>query len=227
VRALPTVLCVAIAFQVGCGFKLPDKRDDQPDLVPTPVERALPPASPAVEPPPTAAVPGEGEPGDVGPDEEPGSEGPPGDAAAEVIRRRIAWKRTHAPVDRTPTATPLPIFQREFVAAGIAESPDLGLMWTTRAAGGFSPEDAAAYCEVLELGGYDDWRLPPVDELVGVLYAEAGRSWGADVRELWSSTPHDPRGFETVGVPEIFRSNRVVGMAHAVCTRSVAPAGGS
>jgi hypothetical protein len=119
------------------------------------------------------------------------------------------------------------VFGREFHGDEIASSADLGLMWPRDAAGGFNQEDAHTYCEVLDLGGYDDWRLPSVDELHGLMFAELDLDWGDDVRMLWSSTPHDPRGFETIGVPGLSRSHMVVGVAHAVCVRNVAPGEGS
>ncbi|MFD2914070.1 Lcl C-terminal domain-containing protein [Psychroserpens luteus] len=52
---------------------------------------------------------------------------------------------------------------------GIATDLNTGLMWqeipTTE---GFDWEDAKAYCENLELGGYDDWRMPTAKELYSI-----------------------------------------------------------
>jgi len=52
---------------------------------------------------------------------------------------------------------------------GTVTDNNTGLMWqaipTTE---GFSWKDAKAYCENLELGGYDDWRLPTAKELYSI-----------------------------------------------------------
>ena len=52
---------------------------------------------------------------------------------------------------------------------GITTDLNTGLMWqeipTTE---GFDWKDAKAYCENLELGGYDDWRMPTAKELYSI-----------------------------------------------------------
>jgi hypothetical protein len=56
--------------------------------------------------------------------------------------------------------------------------PTTGLMWTGRASGpgGHLPgisvnfQEAIHYCSVLKLGGYTDWRLPTLDEVIGISY---------------------------------------------------------
>jgi hypothetical protein len=218
-----------ITVLAGCGFELPRRTtvDDTRTPVATPGTGKTDAPQPVVEP----ELPDEG---DVPP--------APGDAEAadaadgqnkvtqdpiEVIQRRIAWRKTHAPGKRPPTPTPTPVIGRQILTGGIGSSADLGLMWLRSAAGGFSAEDAREYCEILWLGGLGDWRLPSIDELHGVAIAEREPGWSDGVRVLWSSTPHDPRGYDTIELPEIRRSSLEVGVAHAVCVRDVAPDEGS
>ena len=49
--------------------------------------------------------------------------------------------------------------------------PTTGLMWTKRGSGDVSWPQAVYYCRNLRLGGHDDWRLPTIDELSGILDA--------------------------------------------------------
>lgn len=218
------VVFILVAVQSGCGFEVGKKPTDgeAPVEIATPVEsspvREAEPAVAAPTPEQTIA-PGEAdlEEQDRDSDQDP----------VEVIRRRIAWKKTHAPDGRPPTATPLPVFDRNVRLDGIASSSDLGLMWSRTAAGGFNAEDARTHCQVSDLGGFIDWRAPSVDELHALLIAEMDNAWGDEVRLLWTSTPHDPRGFETIDLPGMTRSHREVGVAHVVCVRDVAPGGGS
>lgn len=44
-----------------------------------------------------------------------------------------------------------------------------GLMWQQTEAGTMTWEGALAYCESLELAGYDDWRLPNYNELISIV----------------------------------------------------------
>ncbi|MCL7762696.1 DUF1566 domain-containing protein [Polaribacter sp. Z014] len=59
---------------------------------------------------------------------------------------------------------------------GITTDNNTGLMWeqipTTDE---FTWEEAKEYCENLELGGYDDWRMPNLKELYSV--ADFGKGW--------------------------------------------------
>ncbi|MFI3210195.1 MAG: DUF1566 domain-containing protein [Peptostreptococcaceae bacterium] len=52
---------------------------------------------------------------------------------------------------------------------GTTTDNNTGLMWETVPMGGKSSwEDAINYCNELELGGYDDWRIPTVEELFSI-----------------------------------------------------------
>lgn len=53
--------------------------------------------------------------------------------------------------------------------AGICQDVKTGLMWQSDTSKAFtSLADAEAYVKQLNLGGYDDWRLPSVTELYGL-----------------------------------------------------------
>lgn len=54
--------------------------------------------------------------------------------------------------------------------AEIWTDPKTGLTWQTQASqGGASFAAASGGCDALELGGYDDWRLPTISELRGIV----------------------------------------------------------
>lgn len=59
---------------------------------------------------------------------------------------------------------------------GTVTDNNTGLMWqeipTTE---GFNWKDAKAYCESLELGGYDDWRMPTAKELYSI--SDFSKGW--------------------------------------------------
>ena len=50
----------------------------------------------------------------------------------------------------------------------------------TKDDGGLTQPDAIRYCEELVLGGYDDWRLPNIDELRTVLRGNPDTETGGD-----------------------------------------------
>ncbi len=53
--------------------------------------------------------------------------------------------------------------------AGICKDVETGLMWQSAPSKAFtSLADAEAYVAKLNIGGYDDWRLPSVTELYGL-----------------------------------------------------------
>jgi hypothetical protein len=70
------------------------------------------------------------------------------------------------------------------------------LMWQKdTAAGAYSWQEALQYCEGLELGGHDDWRLPNLRELASIVeYGRVDPSidpiFGAGSLYYWSSTTH-------------------------------------
>jgi Protein of unknown function (DUF1566) len=46
--------------------------------------------------------------------------------------------------------------------------PETNFMWTKRASGELSQDQAGSYCDHLRLADYADWRLPTIDELSGI-----------------------------------------------------------
>lgn len=54
-------------------------------------------------------------------------------------------------------------------SSGVVEDGVTGLIWQADVAGPFASEDAAGYCATLELGGYDDFRLPTRVELFSLV----------------------------------------------------------
>ena len=48
---------------------------------------------------------------------------------------------------------------------GTVTDTETGLMWQQDEAGDMNWESALSYCEKLVLAGYDDWRLPNINEL--------------------------------------------------------------
>jgi hypothetical protein len=163
----------------------------------------IPPASPsAAEVPP---APGE-------------TPRPPGAAAADVIRTRIARRTANQSRIRV-VSTPTPPAPVELNDDGTAESAELGLMWSRQVDGAFEQADAASFCEVLELAGYEDWRLPTIDELEDILHSEFAPAGRGTFQALWSATPHELRGTQTFDLWEWSRSRLDAGMAHALCVR--------
>ncbi len=76
-----------------------------------------------------------------------------------------------------------------------------GLMWQQDSVQGISWKDGLAYCSDLQLGGYSDWRLPDVNELISLVdYSQSSPSIDESYftntsTHYWSSTtyPSDPR----------------------------------
>jgi hypothetical protein len=71
-----------------------------------------------------------------------------------------------------------------------------GLMWQQAVPGTYSWEQAVAYCPMLMLAGYGDWRLPSLIELVSIVdYGQANPSINVTyfpstpASYFWSSTP--------------------------------------
>lgn len=82
-----------------------------------------------------------------------------------------------------------------------------GVMWALRSNGEpLSWDDAEDYCETLELAGHGDWRLPALDEVMGVHDPEnEDNGFVASPLQLdgccmWSSTSLEELSAEEVGV---------------------------
>ena len=90
-----------------------------------------------------------------------------------------------------------------------------GLVWQRRTDGeGRSAEDAAAYCEALELGGRDDWRLPLRIELVSILDGTVTPTLDAaafpDTVEDYHWSASRPRHSDTLGYSAYFGQGETV-----------------
>lgn len=77
---------------------------------------------------------------------------------------------------------------------GMVHDPKTDLIWTDSDNGGMIDwNDAKKYCEELELGGWDDWRLPTYDELEAMYDESLDREYkirrGIELSEccVWSS----------------------------------------
>ncbi len=65
-----------------------------------------------------------------------------------------------------PEKTALPEPKVYEVKEDVVTDTKTGLMWQRKDAGkSMTHKEAVEYCEALKLGGYDDWRLPTIDEL--------------------------------------------------------------
>jgi hypothetical protein len=80
---------------------------------------------------------------------------------------------------------------------GTVTDPSTGLMWQQESAGPMSWEEALNYCEGLTLGGYNDWRLPNINELQSLVdYTIYGPAIDTTAfpdtmsSNYWSSTTH-------------------------------------
>ena len=77
-----------------------------------------------------------------------------------------------------------------------------------------SAEDAAAYCEALELGGRDDWRLPLRIELVSILDGTVTPTLDAaafpDTVEDYHWSASRPRHSDTLGYSAYFGQGETV-----------------
>jgi hypothetical protein len=69
-----------------------------------------------------------------------------------------------------------------------------GLMWQQADGGSHSWDDAATYCQGLELGGHADWRLPSRKELLSIVdYGKTNPAidpvFSCSISVYWSDTP--------------------------------------
>lgn len=91
---------------------------------------------------------------------------------------------------------------QQFLDNGDGTVSDLttGLMWQKASVQGISWQDGLAYCSDLKLGGYSDWRLPDVNELISLVdYSKSSPSidenyFSNTALHYWSSTtyPSEP-----------------------------------
>lgn len=70
-------------------------------------------------------------------------------------------------------------------SGGVWTDPATGLMWTRKDNGyALRWQPAMEYCGNLELGGYTDWQLPSIDELMTIYNPAAGAACGTDGYEV-------------------------------------------
>ena len=55
------------------------------------------------------------------------------------------------------------------VGEGTVTDTNNGLMWQQETIGPMTWEETLSYCEDLQLSGYDDWRLPSINELHSIV----------------------------------------------------------
>jgi hypothetical protein len=139
-------------------------------------------------------------------------------AAADVIRTRIAWREQSQGSGFQPTATPRPPLE-VMMDESTVTAARMALMWTRHAAGAFEYGDAVSYCAGLETAGFDDWRLPTIEELERLLDSEYRLEAEGAAVILWSSSANEHRGVETVELPDFTRSHQKVGFGHVICVR--------
>jgi hypothetical protein len=108
-----------------------------------------------------------------------------------------------------------------------------GLMWAENANldGAKTWTDALTYCNDLSLGGYDDWRLPNLNELRSLFdptlsapYLPAGHPFDGVQSEYWSSTTG--RAGWTTYAWYVWLANGYVGLATKTSTNYVWPVRG-
>ena len=84
---------------------------------------------------------------------------------------------------------------------GIVIDNRSGLMWQRQVPdGGMQLDVAVGYCDALSLGGYSDWRLPKIIELLSIVSPgkstspaiDTGVFPGAPGTKFWTSTPGTP-----------------------------------
>jgi hypothetical protein len=101
--------------------------------------------------------------------------------------------------------------------------PATGLTWTKQGSGDVSWPQAVYYCRNLRLAGYDDWRLPTIDELSGTNGNEAnvhgdylkGDPFPITVGWIWSNSKLGKKG-RAAGYAWVFQSSRYGPDIHSV-----------
>ncbi|MGQ1890239.1 Lcl C-terminal domain-containing protein [Thermophagus sp. OGC60D27] len=113
-----------------------------------------------------------------------------------------------------------------------------GLMWQqTPSSENFTWDEAVEYCENLELGGYDDWRMPTVKELFSISDFESGWPYiNMDYFDLatdeiskdeqyWANNKYVGVTVEG-GTDAAFGVNHVTGHIKAYAANATGPVGG-
>jgi hypothetical protein len=87
------------------------------------------------------------------------------------------------------------------LASSVVSDSETGLMWQDNSAAKYAQKDwnsAIAFCEQLKLGGYDDWRLPNIKELIHILSIKPrdggmkkGFTYVGGSGYYWSSSVHE------------------------------------
>jgi hypothetical protein len=198
IRITITIILLTLAAGAHTGCRPADETPADPNLQPTAAPTVVAEPEGAAAPEPAGKAPGE--------------------AAADVIRTRIAWKeREKAP----PSPTPRVRIDAELTEDGLIAAPSIHLMWTPDAAGAFSYEDAVGYCRALELGGRDGWRLPTASELVELLAADIVPASPGRGGSLWTSSPAEHRGVITIDTTDWRQSWSETGLGHVICVREL------
>ena len=103
-----------------------------------------------------------------------------------------------------------------------------GLMWQKTGADNMNWQQALAYCEGLDYGGFSDWRLPDVNEMTSMVAYEksnpASDFPGISSVWFWTSTPDtgDPgEALETGFVYGFVMYNHKDSADHVLCVRGL------
>jgi hypothetical protein len=98
---------------------------------------------------------------------------------------------------RAVRGNPLPVNNFLYTGLGTVADISTGLMWQQAIApGSYSWKQALAYCETLELAGYNDWRLPNNNELYSITNSPESNpaidtkyfTYNQNETKFWSST---------------------------------------
>ncbi len=107
------------------------------------------------------------------------------------------------------------------------------LYWTSNYTNNMDRNQAHTYCETLEQGSFDDWRLPNIVELFTVMNADSevnpspNGAWLADENEYWSSTTLNGYYWRLIVLNGYFRSHSGTSTNPPETTRTVCVRGES
>ena len=124
-----------------------------------------------------------------------------GDNSSWMVNLRVGSLEPHSPqYIYYPTSSRCVLDESLPAAVGFFTDPQTGLSWS-RLTGERNKAGAVKYCETLVQGGYDDWRIPTIEELRtlvrGCLEGGCDQSFNGiysalnDSATLWSSTLTD------------------------------------